>query len=423
MTDDRRPTSDQFVTGEEQWWEFLDREGSEPETDEPSKADGGGGDETGLELQDVSRPSHTDAGLSPTTHSFRCSNCRGDNPADLPFCVHCGNPPPRHLHERRDLLVLETDVDETVREYLAEIFAGGAPELDAAAIEAAMGDPPAYFIVGGYPRQLDSLAERLRELGVDVRVLAPTDPRGGWRREIAESIVRNRRQAGLFGALGVGTLSACLLVSWWLLAPGLGLAWWLFRRRREWYLDTYRFDAEALLSGFAGLDPSIGARCRHLLESLRGSEVREYLSTCLMEYYALWHRLAPRGDASGVVAARARSTARDLIRQIVRCCDNYTDVWLLLDSRSDSTEAGELDDEQTSRLRETEQTLRRQLAQMASSLEKLRTRTIGATTDRRHATDGTRLESLASQVDDELDVVSETLAELEGSPVLTDESR
>lgn len=408
---------DGLLTGDEQWWQFLDRKTAEGEPDAPPPGEtsrhgeADGGVETDLELQDVSRPSYREAGLTPTTHSFRCANCRGDNPADLPFCVHCGAPPPRRLHERRDLLVLDTDADESLLDYLADIFEDGAPNLGDAPIRAAMDDPPAFFIVGGYPRQLDSLAERLRELGIDVRSVAPTDPQGAWRREIGESILRNSRQIGLFAAVALAMLAACIIVSGWMLLPGALALWWLFRRRRRWYQKTYRFEAESVLAGLAGLDASTAARCRSLLQSLTGSEVQEYLSACLMEYYALAHRLAPRDDTTGPLGVRARATARNLIEQVIDCCEDYAEIWALLESRRKETD--DLDSEQLARLRKTEKTLREQMARMADSLESLRGRTVAATTTQRQAASEPELERLVEQVDDELQVVGQTLTELE----------
>jgi hypothetical protein len=412
---------DGLLTGDEQWWQFLDRKTSEGEPDAPAPGDrsGGGeadgGVETDLELQDVSRPSYREAGLTPTTHSFRCSNCRGDNPADLPFCVHCGASPPRRLHERRELLVLDTEADESLLDYLADIFEDGAPNLGDAPIRAAMDDPPAFFIVGGYPRQLDSLAERIRELGIDVRSVAPTDPQGAWRREVGESILRDSRQIGLFAAVALAALAACVMVSGWMMLPGALALWWLYRRRRQWYQKTYRFEAESVLAGLAGLDGSTAARCRSLLQSLMGSEVQEYLSACLMEYYALAHRLAPRDDTTGSLGVRARATARNLIDQVIDCCEDYAEIWTLLESRREAS--ADLGEEQLAKLRKTEKTLRKQMARMADSLESLRSRTVAATTRQRQAGSEPELERLVAQVDDELEVVGETLTDLETLPV------
>lgn len=415
MSDDQLPELDtptdepddfkgDLIQEDEQWWHFLDHEKPEEEGTVEG-IDPGSGE---LELQDVGGPSHTGTGFRPSAHSFRCSHCRGENPADIPFCVHCGSKPRRHLHARTDLFVIGEPADDLSREYLAEVFAQGAPNLDADEIAEMLDDPPAFLLVSGHPRPLDSLFERVDELGADVRTMSPNEPDREWHREIAESILRDTRQVAIFSGVAVMTVAAMTLFSALVIFLGVAAGWSLFNQRRDWYRDRYALKAEPVLEAVSGLSSDAAGRARRLLKTLAGSDAQNYLSVCLMEYYAIWHRLAPKGSVSDALLQRARNTARELIDHVLRCSEDYAEIWKLLETRGDGATARTVS-ENRERLEQTERKLRQQLSKMAKALESLRSRTVAVTTDRRQAGAETKLEGLVSTVEDELEVVGETL--------------
>ena len=399
--DDREsPLPDDFMTGSEQWWEFLDKKGSSEM----------GTAESDLEVQDNAPPRHSGTGLRPTSHSFRCSNCRGENPSDFPFCVHCGSPPRQPLNRRTDLFVIERPVDEDARDYVARIFAAGGSRLDTDAIDALLEHPPAFLLVDGYPRQLNSLLERLDEVGVDVRTLSPTDPALPWHREIAESILRDQTEAVIFGLLLLGTLAATFLLTPILFPLGAVILWWRFRKQRRWYQDEFRLQMTPMLAAVSGLGPDLADRTRRLLQRLDGTDARDSLSACLMEYYAIWHRLAPTPNSvRSRLHRQARTLARQVIDQVIRCGEDYADVHSVLARHSGPLD--DPDDAHLAKLTRAERKLRSQLATMANSLESLRARTVSVDTNPDQT--GATLSEVMGAIEDELEVVGETVAALE----------
>ena len=403
---------DDLMQGTDQWWHFLDQKPSEGGEGVEGRDDVG----TGLEVEEVSRQSNSRAGLEPAGRSFRCSHCRRENPADLPFCINCGRETHAALHSRTELFVVDGLADdEEARRYVAERLAD-ASEVSREAFDAMLQEEPAFLLIHGYPRKLEALAERLDELGASIETRSPEGWDGDWLRELGESIRRDARQTGLFASVAAATLLGAILWSWWGLLPGMGLLGWLARRRLRWYREHYRIDDTRVLESVSGLERSLASRTRRLLGDLEDSEVGEYLSACLMEHYVIWHRLAPSDALGGVLHERIRRLATELIGEIVDRCESYADLRDILDDADDPETAERLSQHlDLDEIREEADQLRRQMGGMAQSLESLRLRVV-ATTRRgpEHATsEEVELDTLVDEIETELDVVDETVGDLE----------
>lgn len=401
---DERPPG--LMTGTEQWWEFL------AETQE--RADASDVD-TDLELAEVGRSSSSvaeppDTGLAPTKHAFECHACRAQNPADVTFCLNCGTAPRSRLDASTDLFVIRDAPTGATRDYLAEAIASAAPSLGAGEVDDLLDEPPAFLLLRGRPRQQEALVERIVELGVDAEVLSPTVPDAGWRREIAESILRDTSTTALFATAGGATLALTIWLTAWFLLPGGALIAYLFQRRREWYEEHYHLETDQVLECFAGFHPRVADTLRQLLDRLGDDVVGSALTRCLLGYYTIQQRLAPGTGVQGALAERVRPLARDLLQRVVQDCEHYLELAHLVDADIADSDSVEEAKQLRGRIRD-------RLHDVADRFDALRARVVTASLG---DDDGDRqLDDAIDELEQEVAILDETLQEFHDQPALT----
>lgn len=428
-----------LLTDVDKWWEFLDPQTYELVDDLPQPT------RTSASMLDWSKTRGTRS-RRPTGFGFfnRCDSCGRPVPPDFTFCVHCGGVPhsPAQL-STWTIVVKELDGDEA-RETAVRVVMEGGQDLGLEELRGMFRQLPAIVNTTARRDQVAALVARLAEQGIYAKSFPVDDPSIPWIRETIESIVR--RPAALATLAALVGISALLWVN---LSVAIGVFFGLASlamfggRAFRHYTDRYTVDVHRMLEAVTGFDHDLADEASGLLRRLRDTEVRGYLTICLMEYYTLLQQF--RGHAAegyGGALSRASGALEALMGQILRVCGKYARLHDHLASTEPAAieaRLAEIEQERvgvdatTRKLLDGEATyLRDQLADLAkmaalqrsfharlgaltTSMESLRARVASLRVRTVAVTDweAVSLEDVLAELDDELEVFEQTFEELE----------
>ena len=433
-----------LMQGRDAWWYFLEAKGRGELAPEL-----GSDEEVELELAEVGRIAQRHERerrpkFQPhSTQSLRCEHCAAQVPADLTFCVYCGGEPRFSHRARWQLLIVDRVEQSEVLEELTEILKASNDKLELREVRHALGQPPAVFYFEGRDEHAGALVDRLGELGVRARTSTADDPQVSMNREVAESILRDPRAMGmwLFAVTGVAALGFIIPVPIAMLiglSMALGLVWFQSGKYRE----RYELDVVRVLNALTGMDQAMIQAARKALASVQDEEVKQTLTVCLMEYYAIWRQLSAAAPQVRQMLGGVKDDLDDLLAQIIDTClqfaelHNYASTYpaeevraeiARLDARfvrsQDARERGALGrqlEQRHKQLLVIEEVaskigpFRARLGAMCASMESLRARVVSMSLANKVSRDD---EALVSEImlglDEELTVFEEAVAEVE----------
>ncbi len=429
MSEDDR--FDSLLQGRDAWWHFMELQAQAP-PEAASSADA----PPALELEEVGRWAQRQrAQARPRfqphfTASLRCRACHAQVPADLTFCVYCGAAPGYSADARPQLMAIAQVQDPDVFSEVVDLLIQSNSGLDAREVWSALAQPPAVFLFNGQDEHAQALVDRLGELGVVASITHPEDATSLMPREIIESVLRRRRDLTLWLAL-LASVVGLMFLSWKLAALLLILAapaLATYHARR--FSQRYAIDVVQILNALTGLDSALATRCQAALRALSEQpEVRDLLTVCLMEYYAIWRHLAAARPELRRLLGPLKGGLDDLLANLADGCARYAQIAHYvasvdapkLSAQIAALEADPDHDARTLRARlEQQQTLeraalalpalKRRLGAMAASLEALRARVMAMTLSRASVEAGEgAIFDLLSALDDEVVIFEQTL--------------
>jgi serine/threonine protein kinase len=445
---------DALIQGRDSWWHFLDAKsrgeslGHTVGERGPQVAfDVEDASETGLELdldhdrmRARTRPRFQPHALA----NLSCSRCGALVPADLTFCVYCGGEPRYQGTPSAHLLVIEDVADPQVLSHLSELLRAANDDLDADELASALSQPPAVFFFHAFPDHAGALVDRLAEVGVDASLSSPDAPSVSLAREVQEAIFRDKKlTAGFFGILALWALVAFIpsvgvpFAMLGILATVFGT---IFVQRRR-YEERYTVDPARVLELLNGLGGDLPESCSRVLSSLRDDEVRDLLTGCLMEYYAIWRHLSSAPPHVTPILGELESSLDDLLSEVLDASARYAELHTYLADHprsrlerrvSELAEKARAAQDEPSRqalvrelgqrrkqLATTERIesilprVRERLEAMRATMESLRARVVAVTSldHQLDALDGDSLEVILAELDDEVTIFEQTVAE------------
>lgn len=433
-----------LVQGRDAWWHFLEAKGRGELT-----AELGSEEEVELELAEVGRIAQRHERerrpkFQPhSTQSLRCERCAAQVPADLTFCVYCGSEPRFSHRARWQLLVVDRVEQPEVLEELTEILGASNDRLELREVRHALGQPPAVFFFEGRDEHAGALVDRLGELGVRAWTSFADDPQVSMNRELVESIFRDPRAIGMWLIAIVGVAALCFVLPASIAAlVGLSLAMGLVWFQSGKYRERYELDVVRVLNALTGMDAAMIQSARGALASVQDDEVKQILTVCLMEYYAIWRQLSAAAPQVRLMLGRVKEELDDLLAQIIETCSqfaelhNYASTYpaehvraeierldrLFVQSQGPQARAGlerQLEQRHKQLLVSEEvaakvEPCRDRLRAMCASMESLRARVVSMSLANKVSRDD---EVLVSEImlglDEELTVFEETVAEVE----------
>ena len=421
-----------LLTDGGKWWEFLDPETYEVKADMPV-ATHSTADQLDWSRRDTTRP------RGPVGFGFfvHCSDCGNPVPPDFTFCVRCGGEPRSSNRPGVFSLLITGFESEAAREAALELVSASGRELAVAEVEAIFDDPPAVFNLTAGRDQVAALVAKLAEVGIRARSFPVDDPSIPWIREAIESIARQTPKLVAAVMLVIGGLAASYLYSAIFLPIGLLAAGALVVHELGWYKRRYHLDARRLLELVTGFDAETARVARETLRSLGDREVREHVTVCLMEYYALTQQLRAHEPVYGAVLDNAREALAALMADVLTLAYRYARMDAFVaknppaalrqriaalrartvgDASAAQMMAGEVDalEDQLRTTEEMEQArgaFRDRIAALATSMELLRTRV--ASVRAQPTEDAWRalaIDDALRELDDEFEVFEETFA-------------
>lgn len=332
MADEKDEQEGGFETllqGKEAWWHFLEAKanGSVPEVPVA---------ESGLELQEVGRMAEraeraereqrSGFRLAPT-QSLRCDRCQAQIPADLTFCVFCGASPRFMAAMRWQLLIIDRVEDPDVLEELSRILESANEKLTASELRHALSQPPAVFYFHGRDEHAAAFVARLSELGIRVHTSYAERPDVSMNQEIVESIARNPHMLRFWFALLIGAVVGAFFLPI-LLVMGITLAvsaaMIVFQARQ--YKERYELNMVQVLNALTGFDETMIQQAVHTLERLEDPQVKQLLTVCLTEYYAIWRQLGAASPEVRPLLSDLKENLDDLLIQILGSCAKYAEL-------------------------------------------------------------------------------------------------
>ncbi len=446
---------DALVQGRDSWWHFLDAKSrgeslghtvGERGPQVVFEFDDSGEVDLELDLDNDHRRARVRPRFQPhALATLSCSQCGALVPADLTFCVYCGGEPRYQGAPSAHLLVIEDVEDPQVLSRLSELLREANDDLDADELASALSQPPAVFFFRAFPDHAVALVDRLAELGVDASLSSPDAPSVSMIREVQEAIFRDRKlTVGFFGVLALWTAVAFLptvgvpFAVLGILATVFGT---IFVQRRR-YEERYTVDPARVLELLNGLGGDLPETCSRVLASLRDDEVRELLTGCLMEYYAIWRHLSSAPPHVTPILGELKSSLDDLLAEILDASARYAELHTYLsdhpraklerrvselaekartaqDEPSRQTLARELGQRRkqlatTERIESILPRARERLEAMRATMESLRARVVAVTAidyEQIDALDGDSLEVILAELDDEVSIFEQTVAE------------
>lgn len=318
-----------LMHGEEAWWHFLEAR-DRGELLEPGSVDE---DEPLLELEEVGRIAQRnqfDARPSfqvSYTQSLRCDKCSAQIPADLTFCVYCGAAPRFMAAMRGHVLVVEEIEEPDILEELGGIIEQGNAHLQARELRHALAQPPAVFYFQGRDEHADAFVTRLHELGIRARTMPSSRPDVPMVREVAESILRNRWALSVWAVVLLLWSGSTLFLS-----PVIALGGFFITMliviyiQSEQYTVRYRIDVVGVLNALTGFDSDMVRQASQTLLKLQDEQVKELLTRSLMEYYAIWRRLAAARVEVRPMLGDVKESLDELMIQILGSCVRYAEL-------------------------------------------------------------------------------------------------
>ncbi len=416
-----------LLTDGGKWWEFLD-----PETYQLEEGLAQGERRMSAEL-DWSRKRKRNRGPVGFGFFLHCRDCGNPVPPDFVFCVRCGGEP-RSRHPLANwALVIEEPESAHGRATAVELLASAGIGLDPAEVDRLFEDPPVVVNFTAYRDQVAALVSRLGEIGVPSRSFAVDDPSVPWLREGVESLVRHPAKLASIVALAAVALVGGIWFSWILLVVGALGAAVIFWRELQWYRDRYHLDASALLAGFTGFDRETSTRAADTLGKLGDKQVREQVTVCLMEFYALNQQFRIHAPEYGPTLERTRTALAELMDDVLGLASRYArlDDYIarnppelirqeIEEARSDPSErAAQTVAILTEQLRTTEEMeasrepFRAQIRALATRMEGLRRRVVALRAKpSEEAWREAAIESALEEIELEFEVFEETFAVL-----------
>ena len=316
-----------LLQGRDSWWHFLEaksRGDLDPEL--------GQDEDVELELAEVGRIAqrrqreHSRRFQPHHTRGLRCDGCGAQVPADLTFCVYCGAPPRFGGGMRGQVLVVDEIEDPDILGELADLLGASNDALSARELRLALSQPPAVFYLRARDEHAEALVDRLGELGVRASIRSDRDDDVPMTQEIAEAVVRDRRALAMWAALIAIHAALAVLLGWFALA--LLVASMAAFGYMQWraYQVRYELDAERILNALTGMDAAMIQRARRGLESIEDEQVRELLTVCLMEYYAIWRQLQAAPPSMRRLLGQVKLNLDDLLEHLLEACQRYAEL-------------------------------------------------------------------------------------------------
>ena len=439
---EQEPGFQHLLQGKDAWWHFMAAKARGTLTPELD------GEEIELELESVGRIAQREridalAKFQPHhTSSLRCDRCGAEIPGDLTFCVYCATPPNFRAAAHGQLLVIDKIEDEDILQEVAQMLGSSNDTLDPKELEDALRQPPGVFYFPAVDEHAEVLVDRLGELGVRARLSHEEAGDVGMIREVFESVARSNRAIGAFIAVFAFWTALAFVVKVPFAIAGILISTFLLLFYQRWqFAKRYELDVEKLLNTMTGMTPDIKQRATKGLSSLEDEEVKQLLTLCLIEYYAIWRQLSAAPPSMRPLLGGLRENLQELIHQSLDACLRYSDLHgylKLQDLDKLEQEIADLDRQ----LLETEdpkarEMMRRRLGQrhkqllsarevsdampvfkerlraMCASLETLRARVISMTlTQTSSAADEALVQQVILELDDEMLVFEQTLAEV-----------
>lgn len=313
MSDD---FTDDLLTGDGKWWEFLDPQTYEVREDLPRATHS-----SAHELDWSRKP----ARRGPVGFAFfnHCEDCGQGVPPDFTFCVHCGGSTRSATRAQTFTIVVVRLEDEQARATAREVFTQAGYNLAEEEVAALLVDLPAVFNVTARRDQVAALTAKLAEIGVVARAFSVDDPSVPWMRETAESIIRKTPK--LFAALAL--VAAGLALAWFWSFVGLLLAGFaivgLFVHELRWYRHRYHVQLDVMLGLLTGFDPTTAGVARETLRMMSDKEARASVTICLMEYYTLTHQIRSHRVVYGGVLDRTGEALEELMADVLVLAHRY----------------------------------------------------------------------------------------------------
>ena len=438
------PVFNQLLQGKDAWWHFM---AAKAQGERVLDFDAGDGEE--LELELVGRMAQRESlDNAPKFHphhtsSLRCHACSAEVPSDMTFCVYCAAPPSSLTSARGQVLVIEEITQESLLDELAEMLAASSPTLGLAEVRSALLEPPGVFFFPARDEYAQALVSRLAEIGVRASLSHQHSAEVGMVREVFESVLRDRRALGIAAFLLCAWAALAIVLSPLFCMAGIVLtllALGAIQYRR--FETRYELDVDSALNGMTGMTSDIKERAQRGLVSVQDKEVRQLLTLCLIEYYAIWRQLASAPPAMRPLLGELRKNLHELVHQILDACLRYGELHSyaamhdLEELEREASKLGEqllaLEDAESRRMlrRQIDQRERKllslrevharmppfkqRLQAMCSSLESLRARVVSMTLATHiSSSDEVLVQQVMLELDDEFAVFEQTLAEVE----------
>ncbi len=440
---EQEPGFKHLLQGKDAWWHFMAAKAQGALTPELD------GDEIELELQDVGRIAqrkHIDATAKFQPHhtsSLRCDRCGAEIPGDLTFCVHCATAPKFRASSRGQLLVIDAIEDEDILREVAHLLGSSNDALVPTEIEHALRQPPGVFFFPAVDEHAQVLVDRLGELGVRARLSHEESGDVSMLREVFESFARSNRAIDTFlAALCFWTALAFFIKVPAAIIGILATTFALVFYQRKQFARRYELDVEKLLNSMTGMTPDIKQRAIKGLTSLRDDGVKQLLTLCLIEYYAIWRQLSAAPPSMRPLLGGLRENLQELINQILDACLRFGELHGYLQLHDLSALEKEIEDLDQQLLTTQDPTTREmmhrrlnqrhkqvlsaqevraalpgfkeRLRAMCASLETLRARVVSMTLAQTSSdADEALVQQVILELDDEMHVFEQTLAEVQ----------
>lgn len=429
-----------LLQGKAAWWHFLDAkaQGSLSEEAQVGAAS--------LELEVVGRwAQQQEARKRPKftphfTASLRCQSCHAQIPADLTFCVYCGDMPGFERSYRDQIMVIDHIEDSDIFSEVVDLLIQSNLALNPREVWSALAQPPAVFFFKGHDEHAAALTDRLSELGVRAAIGRPEQADVLMWREVVESGLRDKRMVlGSVLVLGL-CIALAVLVSPYMLILGAVILAGLFYFQSGRFEQRYEIDVIKILNELTGFDAKMVEQSRRTLASIEDEEVKDLLTVCLMEYYAIWRQLASAKPEVRRVLVHLKEGIDDLMQHILDACDQYQllhnyllthdEQSVLASIEQVKTLMASTDEAQTLHLAERDLESRKKqlrtiahiqevlpgfrtrLMVMCGSLESLRSRVVAVTMSKgKLDIEEISLDEILNELDDEVTVFEQTLQE------------
>lgn len=433
MSDSQQPSKptdleSTLLTNDQKWWEFLD-----PATNTVQQMPSA--NRQSSDLLDWSSVRKTQRHAAVGMGVFhRCESCGSPCPPDMTFCAHCGGRPKGTGLPQIYSLVIKEFKDQASLMAAAEMITEAGDGLRLNEVVGMLKQQPAVFNFTTYRERATALVQRLAEHGVYSKTFAIDDPGIPWLSETIESIVRDFKELAIFGGVILATVAVAAFVGWFGIIAGVVGIGVLFHRRMNWYREHYHINSQILLDRMVGFEEGRAEVAQTVLHRMRDTELRNILSVCLMEYYALHKMFRDHEAVWSEVLMPSDHALKELIDQILASAQKYEELSRTLNlvepaevrerlvrlrqqmEQADSTTQRLLADEerhlqktldQATRLPEIRTHFGDRLRAMSSSLEAMRQRltTMFASNQ---MIDEIPMEAIIRELDEELEIFEET---------------